>query len=344
MANESASTTPDPSARPLIVAGVRLEDVVAGSGPFGSLFVGPGGGLRSRSVVALDKVPVPAPHAGELLTLVEDENARSQVVVTDGSETWRFLLDDPLAIDLARFGDIPSLGPVVEAAQITVPHAVVTIEDDVFGVTSFGAIEVGVDPTEGRTQPPTEPAILEALDHLVDSLRSSEVQLAALMGSEDDVLELQGHLQDALPLVRVNVYPTDDIDRDLLSTADEVVRDAASQAAEQRTHELAHFRQARSAAQTVEGAAAIGAIKAGEAQRLLVHDDLADTSDGGVTRLADRAIVAAIRARVPITMIPKVSADRGPNEGLGVIMRGSGVGVPVADPEPRSVEHQQLRV
>lgn len=344
MATDTSPDSSEPAEFALSVGGVRLAELVGHAGPFGSLFIGPGTGLQARAQVAIDNVPVPAPHAGELLGAIEDSQVRSQVVISNGIVVWRFLLDDPLAVDLARFGDIPSLGPIIESAQMTTPHAVVTTEDNVFGITSFGAVDSFPTPRDGETVPLAAPPILEALDHLVDALRSSGVRLVALVGSEGAVVKLQGQLQTALPFVRCNAYSTDDIDRDLLTIADEVVRDAASLAAERRTHELAHFRQSRAAAQTQEGAAALGALAAGGAQRLLVHDDLDSEQEPGVTRMTDRAIVAAIRASVPITMIPKVPDDRGPSTGLGVIMRGHGNAMPTSAVDPQGIDHVHLSV
>jgi len=344
MVTDTSPDAPDPAEHPLSIAGVHLADVIDGGGPFGSLFVGPGTDLKSRAQFALDAVPVPAPHGGKLLESVENSQVRSQVVISNGTFTWRFLLEDPLAVDLARFGDIPSVGPVIEASQVTTPHAVVTVENDVYGVTSFGTVDSTPVPSQGSPVQLDEPAILEALDHLIEALRSSDVRLVALIGTEKAITDVQSRVQKELPLVRCNAYPTDDIDRDLLTIADEVVRDAATLAAERRTHELAHFRQARSAAQTQEGVPAVGAIEAGSAQRLLVHDDISVEEAAGVTRLADRAIVAAIRAHVPITMIPNVPEDRGPREGLGVIMNGHGTAAPASAADPERADGVQLRV
>ena len=336
--------TPDPAEHSLSVAGVRLAAIVESAGPFGSLFVGPGVGLRARAQVAIDGVPVPAPHAGKLLSAIEDSQARSQVAISDGNAVWRFLLEDPLAIDLARFGEIPSLGPIIEASQVTTPHVVVTIEDDVYGLTSFGTVDSTPAPVSDELAPLPDPPIFEALDHLVDALRSSHVRLVAMIGSGAAIEDVRNHLQLKLPLMLCNGYPTNDIDRDLLSIADDVVKDAASLAAERRTHELAHFRQARTAAQTREGAGAIAALEAGSAQRLLVHDDLGTDREADGSRPIDRAIVAAIRSNVPITMIPNVPDDRGPSEGLGVIVKGEGTAVPATASDPEGAGHVQLRV
>ncbi len=345
MASDAHPDTPDPArAEPdLQVGGVRLASLAERSGPFGSLFVGPGSRLRERAQIAIDSVPVPAPYAGQLLASIEGEHARSQVVFADGADVWRFLLEDPLSADIARFGDLPSLGPIIEASQVTTPHVVVTIEDDVFGVTNFGTVESVPSPevAEGQTQ---DPRILEALDHVVDLLHELQPRLVALMGTHEEIVKAQQYLQRELPFMRFNAYPSDDIDHDLLATADDIVRDAASLAAERRTHELAHFRQARSAAQTQEGVAAIGAIEEGSAQRLLVHDDLiADQHDHAV-RTADRAIVAALRAGVPITMIPNVPVDRGPKDGIGVIIQGEGAAIQASTAEPEDSDDVRLSV
>lgn len=342
MTSLSHPDTPDPSEPALQVAGVRLVDIAGGPGPFGSVFIGPGADLVDRARFAIDTVPIPAPHAGVLLASIEDSQARSQAVVTNGSDVWRFLLDDPLVVDLARFGDAPSLGPIIEASQVTASHVVVTIEDDVFGLTSFETVTSQAIPVDGQEQPLAEPLILEALDHVVDRLRSLQPRMVALMGAAVEISDVREYLQRELPSIRCNVYPSDDIDRDLLETADDIVKDAASLAAEQRTHELAHFRQARSAAQTQEGQAALGAIEVGSAQRLLVHDDVAASSEGDDGSMIDRVISAALRMHVPITTIPKVPADRGPKGGVGVITVGHGTAVPAEAAEP--VDRSELQL
>jgi hypothetical protein len=76
----------------------------------------------------------------------------------------------------------------------------------------------------------------------------------------------------------------------------------------------------------------------------LVHDDLGADGRADGPRNVDRAIVAAIRSDVPITMIPDVPDDRGPKEGLGVIVKGDGTAVPASAADPEDVDHVQLKV
>ncbi len=288
-----------------------LAELICGSGPFASIFLAPGSSAKARARVVIDRVPIPGTHAGAAIAAVEDESAESQVIIVDGAaQVWHFDVEDPFALDLARFGDVPSLGPLLETRQLTARHAVVTVDDDVFALTGFGAAEsaTGADP------------IFEALDHLGDELERRSPEMIALVGREASVLDTATQLRRRLNRATINLYPTDDIDGDLIGIADQVVRDAASLAAENRTHELAQFRQAREAGQTVEGAETLTAIESGAVRRLLVHDDLVGAAAAPAARLVDRVIHAALVHNVAITMIPNVAEGQGPRSGVGGVL------------------------
>ncbi len=310
---------PHPNSTPTSPAGLR--QLATRPGPFATLFLAPGSAARSRARLAIDRAPIPAPHAGILVDAVQDESAQSRAVVVDGtSRPWRFVVDEPFVVDLARFGDVPTVGPLLEAHQLTVSHVVVTVENDAYGLTTFGAIEHEENEQtygDGRSD-----SIFEAFDHLVEALEARSPELIALVGTASTIADTAHQLGRRLPPVAVNVYPTDDIDGDLLHIADQVVRDAASLAAERRTQEIGQFREARSAGQAVEGPATLAAVEAGAVRRVLVHDDLADqtASAGDTTRFVDRLIREALLRDIPITMIPRVADGRGPRGGIGGIL------------------------
>ncbi len=264
--------------------------------------------------MAIDRIPIPGSHAGPAVDAVVDESPQSQVIFVDGAGgVWHYDVDDPFAIDLARFGEVPALGPLLEARHITSTHAVVTVEDDVFALTGFGAAESG----------PGDDPIFEALDHLAHELARRSPELIALVGRESSVVDTAAQLRRRLDRATINIYPTDDIDGDLIGIADQVVRDAASLAAEHRTHELAQFRQAREVGQTVEGAETLTAIEFGAVRRLLVHDDLVGAVAAPAARLVDRVIHAALVRDVAITMIPDVAEGQGPRDGVGGVLSDS---------------------
>jgi hypothetical protein len=296
---------------------VDLSEIAAAPGPFATLFLSRGDAALSRARLAIDGIPVPAPHSGALIDTVPSSLATSQVTIADGDGNVNVIgIDDPFTADVARFGQAPSLGPILEVRQMVAPHTVVTIEDDVYAVTDFGS--------ESRAS--DQHLVFEARDLLAEHLRSSRSRMMALIGTEDAIESEIDQLRNGLAAVRFVTYPTNDIDGDLASLADQVVRDAASLAAELRTHELAHFRQARIAGQAVEGAAVLTALEDGTAQRVLVHDAI-EVDFGSSNRIADLVIATAIRTGVPVTMIPDVPADRGPREGIGAILEGDGTAV-----------------
>ncbi len=298
-------------------AGVDLVDLVEAPAPFATLFLAPGPDSVDRARLAIEQVPAPVPYARLLSDAVDDSTAGSQIVVVDaGGNSTVFRIDDPFSADVVRFGDVPALGPLLEAEQMTAEHAVVTVENGVFAVTDFGT----------DSAPDPRAVVFEAIDQLVDHLRSSDHRLIAVVGADAIVEDTIAHLGSQLDPVRLASYPTTDIDGDLAALADKIVRNAASLAAERRTYELAHFREARRAGLVVEGRAVPSALAERMVRRLLVHDDF-DIANPNAVGLPDQVVAEGIRQGVPINMIPHVPDERGPVDGVGAILTGDGAAV-----------------
>jgi len=301
-----------------------LTELASADGPFATLLLGPGANVTGRAQMAIDHATIPAPYAGRIMSALTDDETRSQVIIVDGAaQSTAFVLDDPLAFDVARFGVVPSLGVLMEMQSMTAHHVAITIEDDVYAITSFGSPVTPIASPASTT--PDVPPIFESIDLLAERLSELAPEMLAVIGAESEVDIVVDELRNRLDLQPTYVvYPTDDIDADLMEIADEVVRDAATAASERLTHDLAHFRQARLAGQAVEGAAVLNALRSGAVRQLLVHDDITaeresvESIDG--TRAVDQVIAEGLILGVDITMIPSTPAERGPEGGMGAIL------------------------
>ena len=110
----------------------------------------------------------------------------------------------------------------------------------------------------------------------------------------------------------VQHYTTDDIDDQLGSISDQIVRDVRSGAAESLTNELAQFRAAADLGRTVEGADVREALRHSNVDSVLVHDDPDDGRLVDGDRSVDHITHLAVAGAVPIRMIPGLDELRGP--------------------------------
>ena len=315
----------------VFVQGVSLRRLVSGSGPFVTAFL----------VAASNPVDVPDGIAAQVSAVpdavrdrffggVAEASARSDVeavAVVAGSDVMgSFGFREPIRRWVCRVGSYPSLGPVLEEHQLVASHAMVTVENGEYGVTTFGS--VAVPDAEGRSI-----GVTGSLDLLVEELRFAPPRLLAVAGAEGELGEIEERLVEAFPESRLTVYPVADLDRSLDALADRLVRDAATLAAEAVAHELGVFRAAAAEALVVEGPEVMEALLAGELSAVLAHDDVDDDRRHGEDRLVDAVVATALADRVPVTMIPGVDEDRGPKGGLGGIVRATPVEVSTgADP------------
>ncbi len=145
--------------------------------------------------------------------------------------------------------------------------------------------------------------------------------MIALVGSESQLDRFASGFRDAFPLTWVQHYTTDDIDDQLGSISDQIVRDVRSRAAESLTNELAQFRAAADLGRTVEGADVLEALRHSNVASVLVHDDPDDGRLVDGDRLVDHITHLAVAGAVPIRMIPGLDELRGPAGGLGAVLR-----------------------
>ncbi len=297
----------------MFVAGVDVTALALANPPFTTLYLRGGEQPRERAHLALDRAGAPNLHP--LLDAIGgDEVFESRVIIAAGDAPVEvFEIDEPLRFDVARSGQVLSLGTLIEYSQFSSPHAVVTIEDDVFAITSFGSIEVP-DPVIGPV------SVSESILTAIEALGFVEPQVLALVGSKRQLEKYSPTIREAFPVAWVQHYTTDDIDEQLTEISDQIVRDAQSRSAESLTNDLAQFRAARDLGRTVEGAAVVEAIREAKVASVLVHDDPNDLTLLEGDRLVDHVTHLAVAHRVPIRMIPNVDAVMGPAEGLGAVL------------------------
>lgn len=302
-----------------VIAGVDLRGLIDGPAPFTTVYVNGGPSIVERAHVLLDRAGVPDLH--RFLDVLSDDLSVSQVLAAGGhGGVAQFTIEEPLRFDVVRSGSASSFGTLLEHHQFSAPHAVVTVEDDVFGLTSFGSVAVP-DADHGPV------AINESVVHTIDQLRFIEPKLLALVGTRAEIDDVAPLFNDAFPHCWIQHYPTADMDTDLMTISDQIVRDAQTRAAETLTHDLAQFRAARDAGLTVEGDEVLSCLRDGRAASVLVHDDPTDGRLSGEDRLIDAVVHAAILEGVRTIMIPAIPAQQGPVDGLGVILRGDVPGI-----------------
>lgn len=296
-----------------IIDNIDLSEFAALDGPFTTVYVSGGDQCRERARLAIDRSAPAVPAIEDLLDVIDETSADTQVVARAGSGTLiRFKTTEPLHRDLARHGPYTSFGSLLDAHQMTTPHAVVTVEDDVFAITTFGHASV--------SNSDLAPTITESITHAVESLRFGQPSMIAIAGRAEELESAATALRDAFPLAAVLDYPTDDLDGDLPALSDAIVRDATSRQSERVTHELGSFRVARSEGLTVEGVDVVRALEAGAVRDVLVHDDPDDDRSINGGRLIDAVVHGAIASSARITIIPSVPPESGPNGGIGAVL------------------------
>ncbi len=314
----------------VFVQGVSLERLANWPGPFATLYLPvdpqqPPGHPAGIDDAVLDGVP--AALQARLRSIVGRHAAPADVVavayVVTADEETAFDFVDPIVKPICRHGRYPALGPVVEQHQLVSSHAVITVDDDRYGVTSFGS--VAVPDAIGRSW-----GVHSSLETIVEELRFATPRLLVIASTDRDTDAVVEHLQVAFPLARTVCYQSEDLDEDLDSLADRVVRDAATLAAEEVAHELGAFRAATAEGLAVEGPDVIDALDRSDVVAVLVHDDIDDDRRRDGDRLVDITLAKALARGIRVTMIPGVDERRGPEGGLGAIIGGARVGATAA--------------
>ncbi|MEZ5230904.1 MAG: hypothetical protein R2710_30785 [Acidimicrobiales bacterium] len=272
-----------------------------------------------------------APNLHRILDAIDTTEllASRAIFAADDGPVVTFSIEEPLRHDVARSGEVLSLGTLVEYSQFSSPHAVVTIEDDMFGVTSFGSVDV---PGGGAHDAVGPVAVSQSVHTAIEQLGFVEPTLLALVGTGDQLERYAANFSDAFPHAWVQHYATDDLDDQLVDISDQIVRDAQSRAAETLTLELAQFRAARDAGRVVEGPPVLDAVRRGGVATLLVHDDADDDRMVDGDRLVDHITHSAARNNVPLRMIPNLGDGRGPAEGLGAVLAEDQAATAAASP------------
>ena len=145
-----------------------------------------------------------------------------------------------------------------------------------------------------------------SLDTIAEELRFATPRLLAIASTESaaEVDTIVEFLQTAFPMARIICYQLENLDDELNRLADQVVRDAATLAAEDVAHELGAFRAASAEGLAVEGPDVIEAIDRGDVIAVLAHDDIDDDRSHDGDRLVDIATAKALAAGIRVTMIP----------------------------------------
>ena len=298
----------------MMIAGVDVTRLARSAGPYTTLYLNSGSQAKERAHLALDRAGAPDLHRF-LDVIDENEDVSSRAIIAAGEgPAVVFTIEEPLRFDVARSGNVLSLGTLIEYSQFSAPHVVATIEDDVFGLTSFGSVAVP-DSDWGTV------SVSESLLHAVEQLRFIEPRMLALVGAEQQLAKYSTSFSEAFPEVWIQHYPTDGIDADLREISDRIVNDARSRAAELLTHELAQFRAARDLGRAIEGGDVLRAMQQETVEALFVHDDPDDGRLHHNDRLVDHITHLAAAQGTSIRMIPDLAAGNGPAGGLGALPR-----------------------
>lgn len=315
----------------------RLHMLYGAPGPYVSVYVacGPYAGtdpidvfLSHRSELdgatdaALDAVA-----ARLALPVPEDAGGRSVHAASDGTTIADFAPEGPAA-PVVRAADLPMAAPLLEWDQWRVPHITVTVD-------GHGAQIAIFTPTTPPTLTDADPDPLPLVDQCRRLALDHRLRLIVIAGDLARVAATANRLVGVVP-PSTRVVTLDGVDvaaADLYAEA--VVRHVADVVARDTVGILEDFRFRRAGGHVVEGADnTLAALRAGEGQVLLVHDDPADdrtaTFDAGpdtvhptdgprVARLVDVAIWAAIQRDLAIRVIP-TTGDNGPRDDIGLLV------------------------
>jgi Bacterial archaeo-eukaryotic release factor family 2 len=324
-------------------------------------------GASSEALAAIDPLVPDAHHEGRTLAVVADSTGLRLVRHEP----------EPPARDAGWVAPLPRVGPLLEWAQAAIPHLVVLADRVGADIVAFsrraaahgagGATvttvgeHTGADPYLRKSNPggwsqrryqnraenlweQNARAVADQVASLVDE---TGARLVVVAGDVRAVQLLREHLPaPVLDLVREidGSRGPGAADAGLDQIADEVVKLAATVAAEDTVEFLRQFKQERGQRDlATEGiAATIGALAAARVDTLLVHDDpdddrtawfgpepgmvageAATLSDMSVEnpqegRLVDVAIRAAFATGAAVRMIPSVGSVQ---DGIGAILR-----------------------
>jgi len=231
---------------------------------------------------------------------------------------------------------LPYAAPLLEVAEISVPHVVVTVADEGSEVLTFRHD----DESDLSSVDTDRESGFESLVVAVNAAaRAVSAELAIVVAPDLDRHDLIDRLSAVVP-VECEVTGLDPAEGDI---ADATVRLVSDRTARGTVEALQRFRFARSHDSVVEGVAdTIDALEAGRVRLLLVHDDpdddrrvwvghgathiatspsgfLGDVGGAVEVRLTDAAIRSCLLAGGRAHSIPEHLGD-GPAEGIGATL------------------------
>ena len=321
-------------------------------------------GAPQMALAAVDPLVPDAHHDGRTLAVVADAGGACLV----RSEP------EPPARDAGWVAALPRVGPLIEWAQTAIPHLVVladragadivvfTRSADATGAGDAPAVSVGEgtgdDPNLRKTKPGGwsqrryqnraenvwEQNAKEVADQVASLADGTGARLIVVAGDVRALQLLREHLPERTAELLREVDGSRAPGSGLDEIADDVVKLAATVAAEDTVEFLRQFRQEKGQADlAVEGTGpTIAALAAARVDTLLIHDDPDDArtawfgpepgmvaesaaalADMGVdgpreARLVDVAIRAAFATGAAVRLIPSVGSVK---DGIGAILR-----------------------
>ncbi len=264
----------------------------------------------------------------------DDAAAIAVIAAADGATVVDYGLEPP-ANDYGVVDELPHSGPLMEWSQRTIPHLVVTVDDDGADIALFGANHYErLDTIQGNGP------------GLVGHIRDRQLEIAArlilVVGSTSMAGALADQIRLAVPMeCRIVIESSDTTPEDLADATVRHVADTTARATVRLLRER-RFLDAHDAA--VDGAAeTVEALALGSADILLVHDDPDDQRRCWIgkrpfdlslditrrtdrqARLVDAVIWSALRQGVAVHIIPS-TGPTGPRDNTAAITKNFDIG------------------
>lgn len=261
----------------------------------------------------------------------DDASGIAVIVAADGTSLVDHGLEPP-ATDHGVVDTLPHVGPLLEWRQRRIPHLVVTVDEHGADIARFPVGTHSTVTTHDGTGPPLVETVAAAAE-----LTSAKLLIVA--GRRELTRDLTEALIGTVGVhCRVVAEPDARTPDELAESTVRLVSDAAARTTVGRLREH-RFLAAHDAAE--DGAAAtVDALRRGDAEVLLVHDDPADSRRAWVgpqphqlsleptdehrleARLVDAMMRAAVGQGMTVHIIPTTGPD-GPTDDAAVLGTGS---------------------
>lgn len=335
-----------PVRRPRIDYRRELAAFLDRPGPFLSMYldVRPGAArdtARQRLFQALEDEPRAEGSAvdlwstaGSALELLDVDDATLVSFVSADGESLTTGYPEPPRTDFIGVAGLPRLGPMLRAEQSLIHHVVAIYENESFGIAT---IPRHGEPVDARYEAQDRGAVEALIQH---TARTSETRLLLVCAADEDLSWLVSHVQAGLPATTaVQGIATDGINDAELSA--ELVVAASNHAAEKTVELIRLWRFHHAHGEALAGAAALDAMRTGQAALILLNDDFDDdreilysplTDQPGFdgrsdadqaqmlvqARVADVIIMTALTFDCPIHIVPDLGDTL--EGGFGVIL------------------------